>query len=34
VFAHEPQQIALAIIINSATVKLGGVNMQAPLENE
>jgi hypothetical protein len=27
VLAHEPQQMALVIIINSAIVRLGGVNI-------
>jgi hypothetical protein len=30
VLAHDPQQTALAIVINSATVKFGGVNIIAP----
>jgi hypothetical protein len=28
--AHDPQQTALATVINSATVKFGGVNIVAP----
>jgi hypothetical protein len=31
--AQEPQQMALVIIISSATVKLGGVNIHSPSEN-
>jgi hypothetical protein len=34
VFAHEPQQMALVIIISNAMVRLCGVNMRVPLENE
>jgi hypothetical protein len=30
VFAHEPQQTALVIIINSAMLKLDGVNIGSP----
>jgi hypothetical protein len=30
VFAHEPQQIALVIIISNAIVKLPGVNIVSP----
>jgi hypothetical protein len=30
VLAHDPQQTALATVINSATVKFGGVNIEAP----
>jgi hypothetical protein len=32
VLAQDPQQMALVIIISSAMVKLGGVNMGSPPE--
>jgi hypothetical protein len=32
--AQEPQQTALVIIINSAMVRFGGVNIHSSLENE